>query len=45
MAERVAGQPPTAAALLAVRTPMEIEFAPSGSRFAFTLHAVFPSMG
>src|ERR1700722_19665738 len=40
MTERAAGQPPTAEALLAVRTPMEIEFAPGGSRFAFTLHAV-----
>ena len=45
MTERVAGQPPTAAALLAVRTPMEIEFAPGGSRFAFTLHAVVSEHG
>ena len=45
MTERVAGQPPTAEALLAVRTPMEIEFAPGGSRFAFTLHAVVSEHG
>jgi dipeptidyl aminopeptidase/acylaminoacyl peptidase len=45
MTERFAGQPPTAASLLAVRTPMEIEFAPSGSRFAFTLHAVVSEHG
>jgi hypothetical protein len=36
--------PPTAS-LLAVRTPMEIEFAPSRSRFAFTLHAVVSEHG
>jgi Tol biopolymer transport system component len=45
MTERVAGHPPTAEALLAVRTPMEIEFSPSGSRFAFTLHAVVSEYG
>ena len=45
MTERIAGRPPTAAALLAVRTPMEIEFAPGGSRFAFTLHAVVSEHG
>lgn len=33
------------ASLLAVRTPMEIEFAPSGSRVAFTLHAVVSEHG
>ena len=45
MTERVAGQLPTAERLLAVRTPMEIEFAPRGSRFAFTLHAVVSAHG
>ena len=45
MTERGAGPPPTAAGLLAVRTPMEIEYAPSGSRFAFTLHAVVSEHG
>src|SRR5712691_5647938 len=45
MTERVGGQPPTAERLLAVRTPMEIEFAPSGSRFAFTLQAVVSEHG
>jgi dipeptidyl aminopeptidase/acylaminoacyl peptidase len=45
MTERGAGQPPTAERLLAVRTPMEIEFAPRGSRFAFTLHAVVSERG
>jgi len=45
MTERVGGQPPTAERLLAVRTPTEIEFAPSGSRFAFTLHAVVYDTG
>ena len=45
MADRVAGQPLTAERLLAVRTPMEIEFAPDGSRFAFTLQAVVSERG
>ena len=45
MTESVAGQPPTAMRLLAVRTPMEIEFDPSGSRFAFALHAVVSEHG
>ena len=45
MTESVARQPPTAERLLAVRTPMEIEFDPSGSRFAFTLHAVVSEHG
>jgi dipeptidyl aminopeptidase/acylaminoacyl peptidase len=45
MTERVAGQLPTADRLLAVRTPMEIEFAPCGSRFAFSLHAVVSEHG
>ena len=45
MTERFAGPPPTAASLLAVRTPMEIEFAPGGSRFAFTLHALVSEHG
>jgi dipeptidyl aminopeptidase/acylaminoacyl peptidase len=35
----------TAERLLDVRTPMEIEFAPDGSRFAFTLHAVVSEHG
>jgi dipeptidyl aminopeptidase/acylaminoacyl peptidase len=45
MTERAAGQPPTAKRLLAVRTPAEIEFAPGGSRFAFTLQAVVSEHG
>ena len=45
MTESVAGQPPTAARLLAVRTPMEIGFDPRGSRFAFALHAVVSEHG
>ena len=45
MTESVAGQPPTAAGLLAVRTPMEIGFDPRGSRFAFALHAVVSEHG
>ena len=45
MTETVAGQPPTAVRLLAVRTPMEIEFDPSGSRFVFALHAVVSEHG
>jgi dipeptidyl aminopeptidase/acylaminoacyl peptidase len=45
MTDRGAGQQPTAVRLLAVRTPMEIEFAPGGSRFAFTLHAVVSEHG
>ena len=40
-----ARRPPTAAALLAVRTPMEIDFVSGGSWFAFTLHAVVSEHG
>src|SRR4249919_2485163 len=39
------GGRPTAERLMAVRTPMEIEFAPGGSRLAFTLHAVVSEHG
>ena len=45
MTDRGAGQRPTAARMLAVRTPMEIDFAPSGSRFASTLQRWFPNTG
>ena len=45
MTESVAGQPPTAERLLAVRTPMEIGFDPRGSRFVFALHAVVSEHG
>jgi hypothetical protein len=36
---------PTAEALLSVRTPLEIEFAPDGSRFVFALHEVVSEHG
>ena len=45
MTGRTPGQRPTAERLLAVRTPMEIDFAPGGSRFAFTLQAVVSDHG
>ena len=45
MTGRTPGQRPTAERLLAVRTPMEIDFAPDGSRFAFTLQAVASDHG
>ncbi|MEP7023599.1 MAG: hypothetical protein ABJB47_07245 [Actinomycetota bacterium] len=45
MTDHIAGRPLTAERLLAVRTPMEIEFAPDGSRFAFSLHAVVSEHG
>jgi dipeptidyl aminopeptidase/acylaminoacyl peptidase len=45
MTDHVAGQPPDAERLLAVRTPLEIESAPDGSRFVFSLHAVVSEHG
>ena len=45
MTDRAPAPPLTAECLLAVRTPMEIEFAPDGSRFAFTVQAVVSERG
>src|SRR4029078_12673897 len=45
MTDRAPAPPLTAECLLAVRTPMEIEFAPDGFRFAFTVQAVVSERG
>ena len=45
MTGHAGASPLTAERLLAVRTPLEIEFAPDGSRFAFTLQEVVSAHG
>ena len=45
MTDRAPAPPLTAERLLAVRTPLEIEFGPDGSRFAFTVQAVVSERG